>query len=77
MGIYYAASADDGAVDQHHQPVRKENTKLFPGFQVRNKNITMEEVSYLVQFTGIANVGMSAQTYEREPCLHTSVAVPG
>lgn len=46
LGIYYAASADDDAVDQHHQPVRKENTKLFPGLQVRNKNITvMEEVS--------------------------------
>ena len=46
LSIYYAASADDGAVDQLHQPVRKENTKLFPGFQVRNKNITvMEEVS--------------------------------
>ena len=46
VGIYYAASVDDGAVDQHHQPVGNENIKLFPGFQVMNKNITvMEEVS--------------------------------
>ena len=49
VGIHYAGSADDGAVDHHHhhQPVRKENSKPFPGFQVRlNKNISvMEEVS--------------------------------
>jgi len=48
VGIHYAGSADDGAVDHHHhQPVRKENPKLFPAFQVKlNKNISvMEEVS--------------------------------
>ena len=59
LSIYYAASADDGAVDQHRQPVRKENTKLFPGLQVRNKNITvMEEVSYIASAINgcIANV---------------------